>query len=123
MMFAGSFGLILALYACKWLLLANVRHRGVSICCFLLLLVLAAATASLISCDWDNDQVFPISNYVGNPVAFLTVPTFSYFHDLARGKSPKRQIIRTVLELALAVPAWLVFWFICEVYLLGWVWV
>jgi hypothetical protein len=123
LMYAGSFALILALYAWKWILLRNLRHRGISLSFFLVGVALSAPVASLLSCDWDNDQVRAISNYVGNPVVVLTVPTVSYAHDLTRRlkPDPKRFVLRTVCELAIAVPGWFFLWLLCEVCILGWV--
>ena len=123
--YLGSLGLILFLYATKWAVLRFVSVAGLAAAVFCAAVVLCVPVTWALSPDWDNEFVLPVWNYVGNPVATLTIPCVSFLIDMSRklaGK-PGDWHLRLPLELIVGVPLWMYFWAYFEFLVLGWVWI
>ena len=113
--------LVLSLFGAKLLLL----HNFTKVIASLLFVMLVAASIPLLwalSPDWNNPHVLPIANYVGTPIAILTIPVVSFVIDVASCAKP-RVSARTVVELLVGVPVWFFFWLFLELLLLDWIWI
>jgi hypothetical protein len=123
--YLGSLGLILLLYAAKWALLRFVACAGIAATLFSAAVALCVPATWALSPDWDNEFVLPIANYVGGPVATLTVPYMSFLVDLLRKSvgHPGGWHRRIPLEVFVGVPAWAYIWVYFEFLVLGWVWI
>lgn len=119
-LYATDFGLIAALYGLKALLFRFVRSPGLLFGCFFLGVALAVPVTWLISPDWNNEYVRRIAIWVGDPVAFLSIPCVSFLVDFFRGRRDmKGWPIRVPAEVFVAVPAWTLCWILIMVSL-GW---
>jgi hypothetical protein len=116
--------LILGLYVVKaWLLrrVANPRHAALLFAC---IAGFCVPVTWAVCPDWNKRNVFPIANYVGDPIMTLTVPCLSFAYDLIRRMNGARPswLWRLPIEL-LAIPCWVVAWAFFELLVLGWVWI
>lgn len=121
--YLGGAALILLLYAIKAVVLRNLRHDAAAFAAFFVAVACCVPVAWALSPDWNNRSVRQIANYVGTPIALMTVPSVSFLIDLARRSAGQqgRSRWRLPLELLLGVPAWLMFWLFLEFFVLGWV--
>jgi hypothetical protein len=93
--YLSGVGVIVSLYACKYLLLFRTCGCLKKPMVFFAGILVSAPVLIFTSCDWDNEQVLPVANFLGNPI---------------------------ILEAVVAIPLWCAFWMWCEISILGWVW-
>jgi hypothetical protein len=119
--YAADFGIVIALYGLKALLFRFVRSSSLLFGCFFLGVALAVPLTWLTSPDWNNDQVYRIAIWVGDPVAFLAVPCVSFLVDFFSGRRDmKYWPVRIPVEVVVVVPAWVVAWVYIMANMLGW---
>ncbi|MEM9412745.1 MAG: hypothetical protein AAGA30_16660, partial [Planctomycetota bacterium] len=77
--------------------------------------------------DWGNPDVLPIANWIGAPVALFTVPLVSFIRSNLMPNIKRREkgqasfLILSIFEVLILTPAWVAFWILLEVSVLGWV--
>jgi hypothetical protein len=79
----------------------------------------------LVVLDWQNPFVYRVSCWVYDPIAIWAVPTASFAWDVTR-RTPwtcEAYLLRTVVEIAVVIPAWLVFWVFVSFFVLGGGWI
>ena len=118
--FPACITLVLTLFWAKHYLL-NRHTRIHATVTFSLLIAFFIPVLWLVSPDWNNPHVYPIANYVGLPIAVLTVPAASFYSYVFANDKPTYSI-RDVAELIL-VPVWFVIWMFVELFVFGWVWI
>jgi hypothetical protein len=122
--YTADFGLIIALYGLKALLFRFVRSSSRLLACFFLAVALLVPVTWLTSPDWNNQHVYRIAIWVGDPIAVLGVPCASFLFDYLRGRRDMRYWpIRVPIEVFVAVPAWVYIWVMIQCFVLGWVWI
>ena len=122
--FAIDFGLIIALYGYKALLFRFVRASGLLIGCFFLGAALVVPITWLTSLDWNNEHIYRIAIWVGDPIAILAIPCASFLFDYFKGWRDMRYWpIRVPVEVFVAVPVWVYVWTLIQCFILGWVWI
>ena len=77
------------------------------------------------SADWDEPQVFSEHWWFGMPFAAFTVPTLSFVWDTSRQRpvSANLFLMRSLLELLILTPIWMITCALLEFYVLGWIWI
>lgn len=119
-----DFALILSLYGLKAVLLRFVRSPRRLLGGFLFGLVVAIPITWLTSPDWNNEHVYRIAIWVGDPVGVLAVPIVSFFIDiLRRCRDMGLWYFRVPIEVLVVAPAWLYLWAWIQLLVLGWVWI
>jgi hypothetical protein len=122
--YAVDFGLIIALYGFKALLFRFVRSSGFLLGYFFLGVALIVPVTWLTSPDWNNQHVYRISIWVGDPIGILTVPCVSFLVDYVRNRRDmKYWHIRVPIEVLVVVPAWFYVWVLIQVFILNWAWI
>jgi hypothetical protein len=122
--YAVDFGLIIVLYGYKALLFRFVRSRVFLFGCFSFGVALTVPLTWLTSPDWNNEHVYRIAIWIGDPIAVLAIPCVSFLFDFLRGHRDMRNwLIRVPAEVFIAAPAWFFVWIMMEVFVLGWVWI
>lgn len=121
-LYATDLSLILCLYALKLALFRFVRTEVVLLGAFFLGVALAVPVTWWTSPDWINQCVYPISNWIGAPVAVLTVPCLSFLADfVTKHRSMRYWQVRVPCEVLVFAPLWLMAWVQIEHHVLGWV--
>lgn len=66
-----------------------------------------------------------VAIWIGTAIGLLVVPLASFLFDLVPSTDGPRNVplVRTVIEVTLAVPAWFLVWLMVQVHVLGWVWI
>jgi hypothetical protein len=79
----------------------------------------------LVVLDWQNVMVFRRSCWVYYPIAIWFVPTLSFAWDVTHRIpcSFDAYLLRTIIEIALLVPLWLMFWLFTAFFMLGGGWI
>ena len=113
--------LIVVLFVAKFYLLRTFTRRRAAFC-FVVLLLLAIPVAWAISPDWNNPSVAKMSNWIGTPIALLTIPVISLLIDLS-SPTEHQPLPRNAIELLVGVPMWFFCWLFVEFAILGWVWI
>jgi len=116
--------ILVLLGSLRFLIIAKAASPADAVAWYLLLLAsVLPAVWLLVVFDWDNEWVAPIANWVGTPVALLSVSTLFVCYDLATGTrlTGWKYVVRSLVEVAILVPAWDFFCLFCMVFLLGWV--
>ena len=122
--YAAGFGMVLALFGYKALLFRFVRSTGLLLGCFFLGVALVVPLTWLTSPDWNNEHVYRIAIWIGDPVAILLIPCLSFLFDYIKGwKEMKYWRIRVPVEVFLAFPAWVYIWALIQLFILDWIWI
>ena len=118
-------GFVLPVYAGKAVILTFARSVWLAFAVFGGVLATWLLLCWVFWSSWGGPDVSPAHNYVGMPVALLTVPTLSFLYDLATRKGEGYQISsrRTVFELVVLVPVWFCCWIYIEFDRLQWIWI
>ncbi|CAN5150515.1 hypothetical protein BH11PLA2_BH11PLA2_39960 [soil metagenome] len=113
--------LVFYLYVIKY---AFLRHRRnlMTVAVFGTGIAICIPVLWLLSPDWNNPGVLLIGNYVGIPIAILTVPVLSFVVDLLRGSNFQTEEYRwrVPVEFLIVIPGWFMFWIVFEFQVLGW---
>ena len=74
---------------------------------------------------WDNEGSSPLANWIGGPIAAFTIPTIFSIHELCTQEHPRLWIwiLRSVIEIVVFIPIWIVLWFCFKLSVLGWEWI
>ena len=122
--YAVDFGVVLSLCGLKALLFRFVRSRQLILACFFLGVALLTPVTWLVSPDWNNEYIYRIAIWVGEPVAVLAVPCVSFLLDYFKGRRGMgRWQLRVPLETFVAMPVWIFIWAWIQFSVLGWEWV
>jgi hypothetical protein len=75
--------------------------------------------------DWRNPHVFPVTCWVYDPLGIWVVPTLSFAWDVMhRPPLPTSvYLARSLVELVVFFPVWLVVWVFVSFFLLGGGWI
>jgi len=89
--------------------------------------VLVALLPYLYCCatdSWNSPDCNASANWIGQPVTAYIVPTAFFLYDVLANKRPslKFYTIRSLLELLILVPLWVLIWAWTELSL-GWAWI
>lgn len=79
----------------------------------------------LLVLDWENEFIYRISCWVYDPIAVWAVPTTSFAWDVT-GHAPRTlgvYCLRSVIEIALVMPIWLLVWTMYSFFFLGGGWI
>jgi hypothetical protein len=79
----------------------------------------------LVVLDWQNPFVYRLSCWLYNPVGILAVPTLSFTWDVARRTAWPWQayLARSLVEIVVVIPIWLVCWLFFSFFFLGGGWI
>ncbi len=116
--------IFIVLYTVRYLILQQTSsHADAAIWYTLLLVFILPWVWLFVVVDWDNEWVLSSANWVGIPMTLLFVPTAFFVYDLLASVrlSPGPYTARVFLEVFVAGPVWVVCWFLCQVFILGWV--
>ncbi len=119
-----AFFMIIALYLIK-IRIAYLRTYPV-VAIMLYLITLFAISPYLYYCvidDWDEPFVLPQANWIGGPIAVFTIPTISFIYDLFMKQPPRLWvfIVRSVIEIVVIIPIWVILWVNFEFFVLDWI--
>lgn len=120
---AYSVCLFAAIDTAKYLFISPEHGMGHAIISYFLLIALSLPYVwFLVSPDWFNRHINRIACWVGDPVGIWIVPTISFVADLTRMKPPGGTfyMIRSVVEVFVVVPVWVIFWAFFSFFILGW---
>ena len=76
--------------------------------------------------DWFNPFLYRVSCWVGGPIMFWFVPVVSFLVDLGSCGKPKsltHYLIRSAIEIVIAVPLWAYLWAMFSFWILEWGWI
>src|SRR5690348_298617 len=119
--YAADFGLIIALYGYKAFLFRYVRSSGLLLGCFFLGVAVVVPMTWLTSPDWNNQHVYRIAIWIGDPIAILTIPCISFLFDYFKGwRDMRHWPVRVPVEVFVAAPAWFYIWIFIQVFVLNW---
>ena len=126
--FAGySLLLLVVAYCIKRVVLTHCSRRGTAAYFFSLFILLSLPYVwFLCEPDWLNCFVFRVSCWVGGPIGVFFVPTVSFLVDFCNWNTPKplgRYLIRSGIEILVAVPIWVVSWTYFSFFILQWGWI
>jgi hypothetical protein len=121
-----SFLLLIAVYVGKrW-----ITRMGSSRATAALLYVLGMACSLpyiwfFVVLDWHNPFVYRVSCWVYYPIAIWAVPTSSFAWDMTSRVpfSLQGYVARSLIELLMIIPAWVVSWMFVSFFLLGGGWI
>jgi hypothetical protein len=121
--FLFAVALLTVLYGLRYVIIAKAVSPADALAWYALLLAsLLPGVWLLVAWDWDNRAVAPIANWVGTPVMALFVPTAFLCFDVATATRPRPgwYAARSLLEVLVLTPAWVVCWAFIELGFLGW---
>lgn len=71
--------------------------------------------------DWDAEFASYQHCWIGYPILIITVPTISFFFQLAIKRSLLSVTLWGMVELTIGIPLWLIIWLNVEYLLLRWI--
>ena len=119
-----AFLLIIALYLIK-IRIAYLRTSPV-VTILLYLITVIALLPYLYLCapfDWDYVDSSPLANWVGGPIAVFTVPMISFLYDICLQRHHRLWvwIVRSLIEIVVIIPIWVILWAQFELFVLNWI--